>query len=290
MSSKRLICWYSNGVASLLASKIAIDRQPDLYPDYEVIVARIYIVDEYHEPERDAIVESYLGKKIINLTSDKFESSVDKVIEKTRYMSGVGGARCTKELKKNVRLGWQQEGDVHVFGFDCDEGDRRIGNLLDTEPEIEYYAPLHELGITKKQCFEEVSKAGIPLPKMYQLGYHNNNCIGCLKATGAGYWNKIRVDFPEVFNKRAKQEELCNVSLVTMSNTDVRKFGDQVIHDAEQAGYTVKTRADGRMRVPLRFLPKTAGKHKDLDIGDCGFICEISEQSKIKSGDSLYVI
>lgn len=31
---------------------------------------------------------------------------------------------------------------------------------------------------------------------MYDLGYANNNCIGCVKG-GIGYWNKIRIDFPE---------------------------------------------------------------------------------------------
>ena len=40
---------------------------------------------------------------------------------------------------------------------------------------------------------------------MYDLGYPNNNCIGCVKG-GMGYWNKIRVDFPEVFERRVRQE------------------------------------------------------------------------------------
>lgn len=46
---------------------------------------------------------------------------------------------------------------------------------------------------------------GIRRPIMYDMGYPNNNCIGCVKG-GMGYWNKIRVDFPEVFEKRAKLE------------------------------------------------------------------------------------
>ena len=40
---------------------------------------------------------------------------------------------------------------------------------------------------------------------MYDMGYRNNNCVGCIRG-GMGYWNKIRVDFPEVFARRAKQE------------------------------------------------------------------------------------
>ena len=38
---------------------------------------------------------------------------------------------------------------------------------------------------------------------MYKLGYKNNNCIGCVKGQ-AGYWNKIRKDFPDVFDQMSK--------------------------------------------------------------------------------------
>jgi hypothetical protein len=56
-------------------------------------------------------------------------------------------------------------------------------------------------------------KAGIEIPAMYKMGYNNNNCIGCVKG-GMGYWNKIRKDFPEVFNRMAviEREVGCNVS------------------------------------------------------------------------------
>lgn len=40
---------------------------------------------------------------------------------------------------------------------------------------------------------------------MYDMGYPNNNCIGCVKG-GMGYWNRIRRDFPDVFERRARQE------------------------------------------------------------------------------------
>jgi hypothetical protein len=50
-----------------------------------------------------------------------------------------------------------------------------------------------------------LERLGIKRPAMYDLGYSNNNCVGCVKG-GMGYWNKIRVDFPEIFNQRAKLE------------------------------------------------------------------------------------
>ena len=50
-----------------------------------------------------------------------------------------------------------------------------------------------------------LKNANIELPAMYKLGYHNNNCIGCVKG-GMGYWNKIKIDFPEHFDRMAKLE------------------------------------------------------------------------------------
>jgi hypothetical protein len=46
---------------------------------------------------------------------------------------------------------------------------------------------------------------------MYKLGYNNNNCIGCVKG-GIGYWNKIRKDFPERFNRMAQIERIVGAS------------------------------------------------------------------------------
>jgi hypothetical protein len=57
-----------------------------------------------------------------------------------------------------------------------------------------------------------VDRAGIELPAMYRLGYHNANCVGCVHG-GMGYWNKIRVDFPQVFARMALLEREIGHSL-----------------------------------------------------------------------------
>ncbi|CAH9012669.1 putative Phosphoadenosine phosphosulphate reductase [Vibrio phage 168E36-1] len=284
----RLVCWYSHGAASLMATKLAIKNQPELYPDHEVIVACIHIEDEYHEPERMGSVEAFLDHPVTIIKDTKFNASVDVVIEKTRYMAGVYGARCTKELKKAVRLEWQRDDDVHVFGFDKNES-HRTDQVLDTEPTLEIYTPLIDANLSKSDCFLIMTEAGLSLPYMYQKGYHNNNCVGCLKAGGAGYWNKIRVDFPEVFEKRSRQEYLLNIALVSMSRDKfMTKWPEQfkLMCDEWEDRYKtrlVKSKKTGLSKpyhtsmVPLRYLPKDAGSHKDLDIGDCGIICEIKK-------------
>ena len=40
---------------------------------------------------------------------------------------------------------------------------------------------------------------------MYELGFRNNNCVGCVKG-GVGYWNMIRRHFTERFYEMAVLE------------------------------------------------------------------------------------
>lgn len=52
---------------------------------------------------------------------------------------------------------------------------------------------------------------------MYEMGYPNNNCIGCVKG-GMGYWNRIRNDFPEVFKARAELERKVGMTMLKDRN------------------------------------------------------------------------
>ena len=272
--SQRIVCWFSCGAASAVATKLAIEENLKSESPKELVVASIYLKNEHPDSERfkDECAK-WFGQPILDLKNEKYGADVDTVIQKTRYMSGVRGARCTKELKKQVRLDWQKQDDIHVFGMTSEE-ESRIDNLIDSEPELELWAPLIDKSYTKPDCFKILNDAGIELPEMYKLGYHNNNCIGCLKAAGAGYWNKIRVDFPDVFERRAKQEEMINVALVKMSAAKIKRLWSEVIEEMKSDGYEPKIDSRGTMRIPLRYLPKDAGSHKDMDIGACGFFCE----------------
>jgi hypothetical protein len=132
---------------------------------------------------------------------------VDDVITSTRYINGPAGARCTLELKKRVRQKWECDNwsrHTYVWGFDLKEKDR-AERTIESMPEFDHEFPLIDAGLTKEDCHAMCSKWGIKRPVMYDLGYPNNNCIGCVKG-GMGYWNKIREDFPAVFKRRAMQE------------------------------------------------------------------------------------
>jgi PP-loop superfamily ATP-utilizing enzyme len=240
----RVLCWFSCGSASAVAAKLAVEEYGDaaeiLYCD-----TLAYEHPDNHRFMRD--VERWIGKPIKILKSSKYTDIFD-VFEKTKYLVGPRGARCTVELKKRVRMEYQRPDDIHVFGFTADEF-KRIERFRQQNFEKSKF-PLQEVGVTKKWCHEIIKNAGIEQPAMYRLGYKNNNCIGCVKGQ-SGYWNKIRVDFPEAFERMAKME---------------RKLG--VAINKSYAG-------DGkRKKVFLDELDPEAGRGmKEKDI-ECGVICK----------------
>ena len=86
-------------------------------------------------------------------------------------------------------------------------------------PEFHHQFPLVEHNLDKAAghaLFK--SKFGFARPLMYELGYSNNNCIGCIKG-GMGYWNRIRKDFPEVFKKRAELERAVGNTILKDGST-----------------------------------------------------------------------
>ena len=73
-------------------------------------------------------------------------------------------------------------------------------------PQFNHEFPLIDKSLSKQDVHGLFTRMfGFARPYMYDLGYSHNNCIGCVKG-GMGYWNRIRKDFPEVFEARAKLE------------------------------------------------------------------------------------
>lgn len=193
------IAWFSCGCTSAVACKIAINEYDDV---------KIFYIDTggEHEDSRRFLSEcqEWFGREIIIIKNEIYIDHFDCLSKKGW---GVTGASCTLELKKKMR--WKIEDEhpnyqAQIFGFDLSEK-VRAKRFLEQYPKSKAIFPLIEHGLTKQECLAIVEHAGIDLPAMYRLGYHNNNCIGCLKG-GLGYWNKIRVDFPEAFHRMSEIE------------------------------------------------------------------------------------
>jgi len=248
---KRVLAWFSCGDASAVAAKLAVDKFGDRC---EVLYCDTFAYEHPDNRRFFSDVEKWIGKAIKVLKSPTYSDIYD-VFYKTRWLVGVGGARCTTELKKNVRRAYQDPEDLHVFGFTIEE-ERRVASLFRENPEVDAWFPLIEHGMSKADCHRFIRDAGIELPMMYRLGYKNNNCIGCVKG-GSGYWNKIRRDFPEIFNKMAITERMLNAAICKVEGvTNGKRWRDRRFLDE---------------------LPPDAGRYQEEPDIECGVLCALPE-------------
>lgn len=223
----RRVVWFSCGAASAVAAKIATKE----YGESCEVVYCDTMASEHQDNQRFFDdVQRWIGREIKVIRSDKY-ADVDDVFMRTRYMSGIRGARCTSELKKLPREQFSQVDDVHVFGYTADEA-KRARDFEDRNPSLYAEWILIDRKITKADCLLILSAAEIALPQMYALGFDHNNCIGCVKATSAGYWNRTRRLFPEVFQRRAAQSRELGVRLARWKGQ--RMFLDEVPMDADE--------------------------------------------------------
>ena len=231
------VSYFSAGVSSAVATKLAINQ----------IDRIMYTHIEDHHPDTLRFIsacERWFGKPV-ELWQSPYKD-VDTACRANSFIRSPSGAACTRVLKRNVRkqFEYENEGNLRiVWGLDCTEQDR-ANRIVANMPNHEHFFPLIEGGITKKGAHQILNASGIKRPAMYDLGYNNNNCIGCVKG-GVGYWNHIRVDFPEVFAARAAME---------------RDIGFPIL--GKKYGY-------------LDELDPERGRHTPPIVEDCGIMCEL---------------
>jgi 3'-phosphoadenosine 5'-phosphosulfate sulfotransferase (PAPS reductase)/FAD synthetase len=200
----KVICWWSGGVTSAVACRIAIDI-------YGVENCSVIFIDTKNEDEdthrfmKDC--EKWYSTNITSISSDKYEE-IEDVWHQNLSLNVATGAICSSELKKKVRVKFQKTNkyDYQVFGFEKDEI-KRANNLKRNYITAKPIFPLLMFGLSKRECITMIEKANIEIPRMYKLGFHNNNCFktGCVQG-GIGYWKKMQVEYNDKFIKMSKLE------------------------------------------------------------------------------------
>ncbi len=230
-----IVVWFSCGVASAVAAKITLNAYS--HRD-EIRIVNCPVIEEHHDNLRFKLdVEAWLGVPIETATNKKWpKCSAVEVWNKSGFMSNIYGADCTLQLKKEARYQWEavNKPDWHVLGFTYDEKsrfDRFVANELPNTIPV-----LIDVQVTKAECFKIIAKAGIKRPAIYDMGYPNANCIGCVKASSPTYWNHVRKMHPEIFAHRAAQSREIGCRLVRVKNK--RIFLDEL--DPKAKGYKMK--------------------------------------------------
>ncbi len=213
MEKKTIAVWFSCGAASAVAAKKTIEKYGETH---NILIINNPVVNEHQDNQRFLKdVEKWLGVTITKAINEKYPScDIRDVFDKRKYISGVAGAPCTKELKKEARYQFELKNkiDWHVLGFTFEEKNRSE-RFMKFERENVIPILINEK-ITKSDCFDIILNAGIKLPEIYDLGFPNANCIGCVKSQSPTYWNLVRKHFPEVFEERAEQSKKIGARLV----------------------------------------------------------------------------
>lgn len=206
----RVLVWFSAGATSAIALALALVDNAGKLP-----LRALYCETGSHHADNLRFlreVSEWLKCPIEIVRNHKYRD-VDDVIEKERYLNGPDGAKCTQQLKIRVRKELQNAGsDLQVFGFHAGEMDR-AADYRQHWPEVRLACPLIGRNLFHDDCLAMLRDARIEIPEMYRMGYRNNNCPGCVKG-GKGYWNKVRIDFPHIFARRAKQERTIGHSCI----------------------------------------------------------------------------
>ena len=241
---KLKVCWISAGVSSFMAGYLAGDVDEWIYID---------IADQHEDSMRFIKdCEKVIGKPIQILKSNEYRCVEDCIRAAGMIKMPGGFAPCTNWIKKRVRKEWEEQHKdydlTYVWGFDLKEKNR-AERTIEANPQAQHEFPLIDRGLSKEEVHGLFERTfDFDRPKMYELGYPNNNCVGCIKG-GMGYWNHIRKDFPKVFESRAKLER--------------------------EVGYSILKDSDGKP-IFLDELGPTRGNMNTEIFPDCGIMCYLN--------------
>lgn len=200
----KAVAWWSGGVTSAVACKIAIN----IFGSHGVRIVFIDTKNEHSDTFRFMKdCEKWYGINIETITNEKY-NSIQEVWYKYKSLNISNGASCSLRLKMEVRFAFQKAENFtyQVFGFDIDEA-KRIKAMTLNYRDIKPVYPLAFFGYTKQNCISILGEAGIEVPMAYKYGLNNNNCLqtGCVQG-GIGYWQKMRTLFPDKFLAMSKVE------------------------------------------------------------------------------------
>lgn len=243
----RKVCRFSCGGPSAVAAKLTLAD----YDPAEVEI--VYSATRSEHPDNDrfrADCEKWLGKPVTVLASSQYRD-IWHVFEKERFIVSKDGAKCRNVLKIVPFMDFYLPSDTLIFGYTADRSDRERAELLQANSNQKMRFPLIERGLTRSDCLAILERAGIELPAMYRLGFKNNNCLGCPKG-GMGYWNAIKVHFPDEFERMAS-----------------------IQRDLGVGANFLKRRGE---RISLDQLEPPDGRHELEQEYDCSIMCQIAEQ------------
>lgn len=222
-----VIAWWSGGIASAITCHLCIQW-------FGIENVRIVFQDTWNEDDDTyrflSDCENWYGCKIERICNKEFDS-IEQVWYKYQSLNVATGAICSTHLKRLVREQFQKENmySYQAFGFDTSEIDRAL-SMKFNHPDARPIFPLISECLDKRACMKYLPTGlfTIEPPRVYKLGYQNNNCFktGCVQG-GIGYWQKIQREDIKKFDRMATIEH---------ELTDLKKEPVTMLKDQSKGG------------------------------------------------------
>lgn len=154
--AKRVVCWFSCGAASAVATKLALDEWRSVLP-----IDIVYCDTGSEHPDNVRFMADcvrWFNQDIITVKNERYQNIFD-VFRQRQFIKGPHGAPCTDQLKKEMRRRYERFDDAQIFGYDLEEIDRR-DDFNRNNPEVMLVAPLIEREIGHSICSTERRDGG----------------------------------------------------------------------------------------------------------------------------------
>lgn len=250
---RRVIAKFSGGVTSAWVAGWALRN----FPPNEVDLLFHDTKDEDEDTYRFLReMAAALGKEIVERSDGR---SVDEVFEDEGILGNNQQSPCSRILKQEPGDAYIKELQAQGFevvvllGFSADEPRRvngAVGRAANGHRTLKPYTvrfPIIEDGVTKQQCADWCQcEMGVRPSRQYEW-FDHANCKGCVKG-GLAYWLKTAEVYPDVFERRAQQEEA---------------FGHTIIRGGDREHPTLR-------ELLTRRLKRKVNQRERIEIGACG--------------------
>jgi 3'-phosphoadenosine 5'-phosphosulfate sulfotransferase (PAPS reductase)/FAD synthetase len=247
---------YSGGVSSWAAAKRVADLQGT--DDLTLLFTDTMSEDEdTYRFLRESAAE--VGGELIEIADGR---NIWEVFRDSRVLGNSRIDPCSRILKRELARKWINENcapleSVVYLGISWDEEHRYLRAKRHWQP-YTLLAPLCERPfVTKRGQIQMAEDAGLPIPRLYKMGFPHANCGGgCVKA-GAAHFRHLLKEMPDRFAEWERNEE------------SMREFLDRDVS-------ILKDRAGGDARpMTLRELRERVERDEideqlQLDWGGCG--------------------
>lgn len=135
-----------------------------------------------------------------------------QVFRDGRFIGNTRVDLCSRVLKRELLDKWRDENcdpsDTTIYvGIDIIEA-HRLNRIRERTAPWTYDAPLlWKPELIRCEVFDWLDREGIRRPRLYELGFHHNNCGGFCVKSGHGQFARLLETMPERFEFHEKQEQ-----------------------------------------------------------------------------------